>query len=351
MKFFTNTLLLGIAFLSLVVGFEGKKKSCEEFIQGREGTPVCRGENVFYEFYPPRADFFKAERNCVARGGHLTDIVDEEEADFLLQEMESRDIDLAWTGYNDHGSGGSEENTFTYITGIEGYNPVFDDTIIFSSNTQIKDCAALELENDEKFEVHKCGGKEIIHSICKYNFIHGSIIFVTAPRLPDRESTEGFVIMENWGAAREECMAKGGDLVTIGSRKMNNFVKDLLQNMNIHDVWVGQFHDVSTRKFKWASASYSPHRNWCTDEPAIDESSTTPAPEPSGQCVFFLAGQGCFGVNLCGGRQDDGALILVPKQFVCQIGGTDYTEKAMLRDLISVILQKTSEIKKDCQSC
>ena len=51
---------------------------------------IFSGENVFYEFYPPRANFFDAERNCVARGGHLTDIVDEAEADFLLQEMQNR---------------------------------------------------------------------------------------------------------------------------------------------------------------------------------------------------------------------------------------------------------------------
>ena len=142
-----------------------------------------------------------------------------------------RNIDLAWTGYNDHGADNSEDNTFTYITGITGYNPVFDAVTIFSSNNDDKDCAALQVGNPEKFNIQSCGNKVVIYSICKYNYVHGSIIFVTAPKLPDRDSTEDFVIMENWGAAREECIAKGGDLVTIGSAKRNKFVTDLLQNM------------------------------------------------------------------------------------------------------------------------
>ena len=48
------------------------------------------GRNTIYSFHGEGRNFFNAEANCVAEGGHLVGIKDEEEANFLLTEMQKR---------------------------------------------------------------------------------------------------------------------------------------------------------------------------------------------------------------------------------------------------------------------
>uniref|UniRef100_A0A7M5UGC8 C-type lectin domain-containing protein n=2 Tax=Clytia hemisphaerica TaxID=252671 RepID=A0A7M5UGC8_9CNID len=238
-----------------------------------------------------------------------------------------RGITLAWTGLNDH-KDNTIDGTFEYLTGIDGFVPLSP----LPSNSILKDCAALQVGNENKFEVRSCGGTTKIWSICKMNYFRLSIIFVPA-EVPQRDESDGVLTELNWSDADQECKNKGGELMNICG--MNSVIlRRILRKRNIDTpVWIGMNYDTSKKKFFWRNG-VSKFRRWCRGEPSLN-----PDPLAPNQCVAYIVGgkprgrgtgKGCIRVEPCG-------TTIAPnkKMFVCQI--KESTNNDLVNDTLNEV--------------
>ena len=72
-----------------------------------------------------------------------------------------------------------------------------------------------------------------------------------------------------WDTAKAKCLARGGNLVSIGDKEENHFVSHLVRGKSA--VWIGFYKPVDA--WKWANLEKADYLNWASGKPNINKRS------------------------------------------------------------------------------
>ncbi|XP_062340567.1 macrophage mannose receptor 1 [Osmerus eperlanus] len=73
-----------------------------------------------------------------------------------------------------------------------------------------------------------------------------------------------FSLKKSWGAAREDCLSRGADLVSIHNQDEENFLSIYTKGTS---KWIGLKHDPTDGGYHWSDATPVSHTNWGSGEP------------------------------------------------------------------------------------
>ena len=108
--------------------------------------------------------------------------------------------------------------------------------------------------------------------------------------------------------------------------------------------FIGAMFDVQNMKLVWDDGSKSTIKNWCSDQPSIDNpDNLNPIPD---QCVMAIA-SGCWVLSTCdkvGYRQ---------RNYICDLGqiGSCKDELTRLQASSPTLAEDINRVKATCSTC
>ena len=226
-------------------------------------------DNKTYELFNLDLPWKEAYLFCEQRGGHLVTVNSQAEQAFLLAFAQRySQSDRVWLGATDAYS----EGKWGWVTG---------DGLLYQNwaSGEPND----DLNNEDYMMMYRNSGQwndvGDIYRITDYSYsficeYEDQLLtdFVTPLKEFNYKSShyEVYTTVTDWQTAEKICEAKGGHLVTIGSRAENAAVFEHIMNTSLTRYWIGLSDVESEGVWKWVNGETSEFRNWTDGEPNND---------------------------------------------------------------------------------
>ncbi|GFO24148.1 macrophage mannose receptor 1-like [Plakobranchus ocellatus] len=235
--------------------------------------------NYCYKLFLDKANWNSASFNCQGYGGSLMTILDQETNDLVFTTLKKSRDDLrgpgVWIGLTD----GQNEGGFYWSDGSP-YNFEIWDEKEPNSFTHKEDCVEL-VEKTNKWNDNDCSLEfaYVCQTVRGGLFVSPSPAYVAPVSFCDTDKDgrqwhefEGNCYYStsqellNWYDARDRCTKIGADLVSISSKRENDFIQQqMLPGTRILS-WIG-YHDLATDEYKWTDLSPDVFQNFKDGEP------------------------------------------------------------------------------------
>ncbi|KAL5010854.1 hypothetical protein ScPMuIL_013159 [Solemya velum] len=245
-----------------------------------EESPI---NDYCYQFNNEMLDWDDAHSTCISAGGDLLSIETIQESAYITGRILSM-ATHAWIGANDRsiesGWKWSDGKPFAFLNWRAGEPNSY-------KNTE-EDCGMI-FKNTGKWNDARCGsaGNLRYGYICKKT---GLVTTSVAPSTPSTTLPAGMMFgclhgwkayrgncyrfmaqSVTWQGARTHCGRFGGELATVNSRQLQEFLFSQINNTSVHDnklgYWIG-LNDIQIQQtFQWVDGSKVRYTNWGAGEP------------------------------------------------------------------------------------
>ncbi|XP_076824515.1 macrophage mannose receptor 1-like [Clavelina lepadiformis] len=231
--------------------------------------------SCYYFSARTRKSYYAARDYCQSKGGDLTSIRDVDEQNFIHLSIQVLSMSEWWIGMDMN----NKEDEFRWLDGTPvGYH--FWN--INEPNFVNKQESCVNMYMDQgTWNDQNCG--KVISFICKKP--NGTVTIPITP--PPNYNPKGFCPADwlqyrsycikvmgqnetnrlNWTDARDDCMAQGGNLLSISNAQQQAYLTSHLVGVNIGPMWIGLNDIYGEGRFLWRDGSEFIFSNWKHGEP------------------------------------------------------------------------------------
>ncbi|KAI6661260.1 Macrophage mannose receptor 1-like isoform X3 [Oopsacas minuta] len=266
----------------------------------------------------PKISWTAAQDSCISWGGNLTTIKSQQE-DTLLYYL--TDINLyfaSWIGLNDRtNEANTNSNLFVWVDGSDNNYRQFatspESEVYPRAETEESDCVSFRYNRLNRlsngWHDRNCDAAVFSYYCQKSATSNGCDLTYEGFCFRVFEESDARI---NWFDAQSTCSVWGGDLTSVPSERMNNFLYTIVLDTT-NKYWIGLYDDNGDESFNWIDGTQVRYTNYVSNAPNDFNSMSCIAMETDGKWNNYD----------CGNMND----------FICKRDSNDITELDVMRNL------------------
>ncbi|XP_039267956.2 macrophage mannose receptor 1-like isoform X2 [Styela clava] len=231
--------------------------------------------SCYYFSQRERLTYYDARDSCMEKGGDLVSIHSMNEQDFLHVQIQRQSTMEWWIGLDSN----TRDREFLWTDGTPANFYMWGEKEPNDVNRQ-EQCVQMYQTEGQWNDVN-CGKR--YGYICKrLNGTSTTAITPTPEYRPRGYCPEDWWIYRgycikvfgigeqdklNWTDARDECMALGGNLVSVSNAQQQSYITSMLIGINATDMWIGLNDLFGEGSFVWRDGTSYQFTNWKHGEP------------------------------------------------------------------------------------